>query len=461
MGPSNFRLLVVDRTGLRGPLAPALRDEAEKRPRAMRALAALSRLAPGGLNLLGLEAGLDDRGEFFAKSRGLLAPVMGRKIADAVAAAVRKRGQPLLERDGRLIYSLYQPPVPSAAAMKVLGSRLVKERTGRPWPATATLQVTTHCQMHCYHCSAARHRDLARRELSTEELKSLIRQTEALGVVNIVLTGGEPLLRKDIYELIAHVNPDEANAMMFTNGLLLTQENARRLKDAGLFSVYVSIDSSDPATHDRLRRVPRGWERALAGVERALHAGLLCGISTYADPQRLRRGEVMEMVELARRVGVHELTIFDLVPTGALLREGERALLTERDKQELCRLEDEINARPGYPLVVTQAHVNGPTGSGCFAGWHQFYATAYGDITPCDFTPLSFGNIRENDLATIWRRLIGHPAYCTHSNHCRMQDATFRQRWIAPIPAAGPFPYPAERLTPEPRAPLASQRPAV
>jgi MoaA/NifB/PqqE/SkfB family radical SAM enzyme len=458
MGMSNFRLLVLDRSGLRGPLAPALRDEAEKRPKMLRTLAALSRLTPAGINVLGLEAGLDAAGRFVARPTGLLARGMGGKVADAVTQAIAKRGKPLLVRNGELIYSLYQPAVPSIAAMKVLGSRLVKERTGRPWPATATLQVTTHCQLHCYHCSAARHRDLARRELATEELKSLIRQSEALGVVNIVFTGGEPLLRKDIYELIAHVNRDEANAMMFSNGLLLTEENVKKLKDAGLFSLYVSIDSAEPETHDRLRRVSRGWEQATAGLKRALDAGLLCGISTYADPRRLHHGEVMEVIELARRIGVHEVTVFDLVPTGSLLREEEEVLLTEQDKRELCRLEDEVNARPGYPQVVTQAHVNGPTGSGCFAAWQQFYATAYGDITPCDFTPLRFGNIREDTLAAIWRRMTAHPAYCAHSDHCRMQDPAFRRRWIDPIPAAGPFPYPAERLVPEE---IASERQAV
>jgi len=69
-----------------------------------------------------------------------------------------------------------------------------------------------------------------------------------------------------------------------------------------------------------------------------------------------------------------------------------------------------------------------------------------GEITPCDFTPLRFGNVREESLAAIWQRLIGTSAYCARSTHCRMQDAEFRRRWIDPIPSCGPFPYPADRL---------------
>jgi MoaA/NifB/PqqE/SkfB family radical SAM enzyme len=441
----HYDLLRVDGAGLRGPLTLALGEEISRNWK-LRLLSPLSRLKPGGLELLGIRAGLGPDGKLQAKPTGLLAKGLGKKIVPAVVKAVADKGEPLLRRDGQMIFTLYQPPIPSAPAMRVLASRMALDRTGRPLPATATLQITTACQADCAHCSAARHRNGDRPELSTEELKSLIRQTEALGVINIVFTGGEPLLRRDIYELISWVNKDEAMVMLFTNGLLLNEGNARRLKEAGLFSLNVSLDSPDPATHNRLRRVERCWERAVAGIEQAKKAGLLCGISTYATPERLHRGEVAAMIELAKRVGADEITIFDVVPTGRLLGENESGLLSEEDKEELCRLEKTVNAGREYPHVITQAHVNGPTGAGCYAGWFQFYATAYGDITPCDFTPLKFGNIREQKLAQIWQNIITHPAYTDHCNHCRMQDGDFRRRWIDPIPAQGPFPHPVASL---------------
>jgi MoaA/NifB/PqqE/SkfB family radical SAM enzyme len=328
--------------------------------------------------------------------------------------------------------------------MKVLASRMRLDRTGRPLPATATLQATTRCQADCIHCSAARHRRRDRPELSTDEYKALIRQAEAIGVVNIVFTGGEPLLREDIFELVSWVDKDEAIAMVFTNGLLLTEENVKKLKDAGIFSIMVSVDSPEPEAHNAMRRVPRCWEQAVAGIERALANGMLCGISTYATPQRVREGQAMDMIELGRRLGVHEITIFDIVPTGRLLREDEHVLLTPDDKRDLCDLEDDINEREGYPHVITQAHVNGPTGAGCYGGWFQFYGTAYGDITPCDFTPLSFGNFRDAPLADIWDKMTSHPAYCEHWDHCRMQDADFRRCYIDRIPDGGPFPFPVD-----------------
>ncbi len=150
----------------------------------------------------------------------------------------------------------------------------------------------------------------------------------------------------------------------------------------------------------------------------------------------------MELIELAKDIGVDEVTVFDVVPTGRLLHHDRKYLLNDEDKDELCRLEDIYNTGHPLPHIITQAHVNGPTGNGCYAGWCQFYMTAYGEVTPCDFTPLSFGNIRDESLEEIWERLAHHKAYCEHKDSCRMQDPDFRAQWIDNIPATGPFPYP-------------------
>ncbi len=444
-GEVHYPLLALTRGRLSGPLAELAGPQVQGSSLG-RALRAVSRVTPGSINVLGMRAKLGSASELTFTPTGLLARSLGRTLASNLTRALLRKGLPRVRRGNQLIYTLYQPPIPSAPMLKVLASRLHLERTGRPLPATHTMQITSACQCDCLHCSAARHRRPGEAELTTEEAKALIRQSQALGVVNIVFTGGEPLLRQDICELITAVDQDEAIATMFSNGLMLSADRIARLQEAGLFSLMVSLDHPDPAQHDRMRRSPGCWQRAVAGINRCLEAGLLCGISTYATPQRLRGGEVMAMVELGRRLGVPEITIFDVVPTGRLLREEERALLTEADKQELCALEEEINARAGYPHVITQAHVNGPTGAGCYAAWFQFYSTAYGDVMPCDFTPLSFGNIRKQSLAEIWETMTSHAAYCARSSHCRMQDRAFRRQWIDRIPTRGPFPFPIEQF---------------
>ena len=330
--------------------------------------------------------------------------------------------------------------------MKLLSSRLSLEFEGHPSPTVCTLQVTTRCQANCVHCSAARHKRPNEPEMTTQDWKRVIRQSEQLGVVTIVFTGGEPLLRPDIFELIQYVDKDEAIALMFCNGLLLNDENVRKLAESGLSCIHVSIDSPDPAQHDEMRRVPGSYQKAVDGLKRANDAGMLVGISTYATPERLHNSQVIEMIELAKSIGVDEITVFDVVPTGRLLTQDRQHLLSDDDKDELCRIEAQYNEGHPLPQVITQANVNGPTGAGCYAGWCQFYMTAYGEMTPCDFTPLHFGSARDQSVESLWQNMISHHGYCGHKNSCRMQDAHFRAQWIDRIPLSGPFPFPAEMI---------------
>jgi len=443
----------VDESGrtrpkLVGPLALACQTLAERQPALHAALRVMSAGRFGrDRTLLEVETRLGEGKNLDVHCRGPLAPFVGERLVKGFHELLARHDRPIRTANGQMSFTLYQPPVPSEANLKVMGNVVIgRVERGRPRITTATLQVTARCQADCIHCSAAKHRDREREELTTEEWKRIIRETEQLGVVNIVFTGGEPLLRRDIYELIAWVDRKEAEPMMFTNGLMLTQEVVDRLAAAGLYGCNVSLDSPDEAEHDAMRRVPGCFRRAAEGLQRLKAAGILTGISTYATPQRVRTGKVRQLVELGREWGVHEMTIFDTVPTGRLLHEDESGLLTDEDKAYLIDLEEEINAKPDYPAIITQAKINGPRGTGCFAGWYQFYMTAYGDVMPCDFTPLSFGNVRKEALSAIWDRLISHPAYRDPCNHCRMQDPQFRAAFINRIPDEGPFPYPAELL---------------
>ena len=450
MGEQHFSLLKV-RPGkepeFSGPLArilgPRLADN-----KAVRAVASVSKLKKNAeVELFGVKTQVSEDGTFSARPTGILGKLPdAKKAIEGVEKAIRDRGKPIIRRGDTLIYTSYQPPVPSKASMKLLGSRLSTELDGHPQPTVCTLQVTTRCQANCVHCSAARHKRPGETELDTEDWKRVIRESEQLGVVTVVFTGGEPLLRRDIYELIEWVDKDEAVALMFCNGLLLTEENVEKLAAAGLQCIHVSIDSPDPNAHDEMRRVPGSFDKAVDGLKRCKDAGIMTGISTYATPERLHDGQVVEMIEMAERIGTDEITIFDVVPTGRLLLEDRKHLLSDEDKDELCRLEDKYNEGHGLPHVITQAHVNGPTGIGCYAGWCQFYVTAYGEMTPCDFTPLGFGTAREESMEALWNRMAGHEGWCRHKDSCRMQDPHFRQRWVDKIPLSGPFPYPIAEL---------------
>jgi len=432
-------------------------DVCAQHPRAMRLVAGLARLSPHRrLGLLGLDFGVDDANlRLQVRATGLLAPMMKDQV-HRLRRLLGRLHRPLATREGGFVYNLYQPPLPSRRFVNHLSRVALEGRT--PFrPTTCTLQVTTRCQLNCAHCSAARYMTRDREELSTDEWVSVVRQAEQLGCYNIIFTGGEPLLRPDLFDLVAAVNPDRAHPSLFTNGLLLTAENARRLSDAGLYSIMTSVDDPRPEVHNRLRCISGGFEKTMQAVRHALDAGLLVGISTYATPEDVREGRVEQMVEVARDAGVHEITIFDTVPTGKLLPLEQAQLLSAGDKQQLIGLERKYNALSGYPHIVTQAFVNGPEGAGCFGGHAQFYMTAFGDVTPCDFTPLTFGNIRDNTLLECWERMLDHPAYNHRCDHCRMQDPEFRRQYIDPIPDDVLLPWPAlDELRDQPHSPCAT-----
>jgi len=378
-----------------------------------------------------------------------------RKELDRVHGAVGRLGLPITMRDGALVYNLYQPPVPSQRLVNHM-ARLVMQGRDPIKPTTCTLQVTARCQLNCYHCSAAKYKTQERQELTTAEWLSVIRQSEEMGCFNITFTGGEPLLREDIYDLIAAVNQDRAHPTMFTNGLLLTEENVARLREADLYALMVSIDDPRPEVHDRLRGLPGAFQKSVAGMERAREAGLLTALSTYASPEDVREGRVEQLIELARDLGLHEVTVFDIVPTGRLLPLEEEGLLTPEDKQQLIALGRHYNQLKDYPHVVTQSEVEGPECAGCMGAHSQFYMTAFGDVDPCDFLPLTFGNVRDEPLEAIWMRMRGHPAFVEHCDHCLMQDAEFRRQYIDHIPEDRLLPWPAyDELRDRPNSPPA------
>ncbi len=333
MGVKQFTLLKVkpgNQPEFSGPLAHVLSSRIKDNA-VFKAAMAVSKLRGGEIELLGMKTEVAEDDTFSAWATGPMSKLPdAQKAVEGVQRAVRSRGKPIIRIGDSLIYTSYQPPVPSKPSMKLLGSRLSIELDGHPLPTVCTLQVTTKCQANCVHCSAARHKRSDRQELSTQEWKRVIRESEKLGVVTVVFTGGEPLLRPDIYELIEWVDKDEAIALMFCNGLLLGDENVKKLAKAGLSCIHVSIDSPDPKAHDEMRKVPGCFDKAIEGLKRARDAGILIGISTYATPERLHNGQLVEMIDIAKRIEAHEITIFDVVPTGRLLLEDRRHLLLRR-----------------------------------------------------------------------------------------------------------------------------------
>ena len=376
----------------------------------------------------------------------LSGPMKGA-VADKVEAflAVVNRLKIIAEKDGKNVYNLYNPPMPSPAAMRPFERKLRTMAEKIVFPATSTLSVTPRCPCRCVHCSADRFVTSDRKELSTEELKHVVDQALDLGVCTMIFTGGEPMVREDLPDLIAHVDKNRAHVMIFTSGVLLAEKNVALLAKAGLGSLNVSIDADTAEVHDDLRRLPGAFRKAMEGARRAREAGILTGISTYGSHDTVASGALEHILRIAQDEGFQEVTIFDCVPTGKFLARPD-VIMGRKDIKRIRELADKYNAMARPMGVTAQAKANAYDGGGCFGGFAQFYMTCYGDINPCDFNPITFGNVRDEPLETIWRRLVSHPEYAPHRHSCRMQSARYRAKYIEPICEEERLPVRIERL---------------
>lgn len=356
-----------------------------------------------------------------------------------------KHIKPIMKREDGNIYSVYVPPIPGQSHMRHVETLFRNWLFKEARPLAVTLAITSRCQLVCLHCSAAS-AGHSGRDLTLEEISKVIRESVELGVTNITFTGGEPLLRKDLEEMVALAVRHHATALVFTNALALDERRAISLKEAGLTAVFISLDSPDPEEHDYCRGKSGSFQAVKEGVQNALRAGLAVCLSTYATNESVRDRKLSKLAALASEWGVHEISVFDVIPTGRLIQ-SEELLLTPESHKAIRKEAKELNRRYNFhPRIITQAWTNSNSGMailmGCLAGHLQFHITPDGEFTPCDFTPLSFGNVRSESVGALWRKVIGHAAYCRHCTKCRMQTPSFREKYIRCIPSNANLPYP-------------------
>ncbi len=391
-----------------------------------------------------------DTGEII--ETGLLNPIFNRLrflIMILIQAHFYGQYTNLGKWKGKRVANTFAPPVGSHPMLRVLKASIMTRIFRHTFPVAMTFAVTYECQCNCVHCSAGRHLRNDLQELSTKEAKALIDQSQNLGVAIIAFTGGEPLLRDDIYELISYVDKRKAIPILFTNGLLLSEENVKKLVDAGLYSLFVSIDSPIPEEHDKLRGMPSLFESAIQGIKRMQSKGGFVGISSYATRSATQKGTYRKLYSLARELGVENLILFDAVPTGNKLNDTSE-MLTPDQHEEIRKFSSNIFKHQRVPQFNSQSWQNSIEGYlggiGCLAVNLQYYVSAYGEVSPCDFTPLSFGNVRDKSIKEIWNKMVHHSAYNHRSTFCRMQHPKFRRFYIDPIPPNSILPYDVEKL---------------
>jgi len=304
----------------------------------------------------------------------MFAPMVGRLPAGHLWYLWRRMHNEKPHRfAGRTRINTFFPPHPSAAFDRFCEAIVARRRV----PFSTYLAVTHACPYRCEHCSSAGR--IGGPELSREELLDLVAQIKALGTGTLGFTGGEPMLRDELPELVA----------------------------AGVDCVTVGMESADRAAHDAARGVAGSFAEAERAVAVCRGAGIYTAISTVATRRRLDDGQLERLFELGSRWGVGEFRVLAPVATGRQV--GCTAFMLDADeRRRLAEFHVRHNRRRGGPAVACFAYLESPELFGCGAGFHHLYIDATGNVCPCDLTPAGFGTVRDEPLAAIWGRMASH-----------------------------------------------------
>lgn len=343
--------------------------------------------------------------------------------------------KPISMVEDEIIFSTWIPPIPGPVFSRVISAELAAIRKKRV-PDQFSIGITARCPNRCIHCGAA---DIKpERELTLDEISDAVDQSLDLGTYLVSFDGGETMLRDDLAEMISRVDKSRAIATCFTSGFRLSEARAEALMAAGLYAARISLDSPYEAEHDRIRGRDGAYRDAISGIRNANAVGILTDMFVVVSPHNI--DDLEEFYNLAANLGMHEISIYEIIAVGRWL-DHEDEVIGEKDVSRLEKFQKTMNSRPEGPRVTAFPYFMGPDLFGCFAGRRWMHVASDGEVMPCAYTPLSFGNILEEPLGAIWKRMGKHDAYRKDTAYCMMRNPDFRKEYIHTIPQGAKIPY--------------------
>ncbi len=296
-----------------------------------------------------------------------------------------------------LVLHSHLPPLNSPAYARFIDEHLLGKIDG---PSHAQVGVTDACPQRCGYCY---NRNRTGRVMDTPSITRLIRELKDMGVVWLGLTGGEPLLNRDLAAIVESIGKDCASKL-FTTGCTLTRSRAEELKSAGLDYVSVSLDHWDEREHDSRR----GYEGAFRAAVRAVElfretGGIHVGVSAVLSTGMIRTGGVEEFLRFLSGMEIDEAWLSEEKPSVAAAVK-EDTVISERERRNLIDLQDRYN-RTGEMTVNYLGHFEDGDHFGCNAGNKMVYVDAFGEVSPCVFVPMSFGNVSEKPIASVYKEM--------------------------------------------------------
>jgi len=297
---------------------------------------------------------------------------------------------------------LYLPAYPTPAFFYALETKLLWHPPG---PTTVVFSMTKACTYRCVHCYQ---RKDAGADLDEPLLLATARAVQDAGVALFDIEGGEPFCRSARLLKLVQALDSRSEVWVNTTGAGLTPEMLAQLKDAGLFGLMVSIHSPDPAVHDALTLVPGSFAVACDAIRLCRQQQLAAAVNSVLSEAELRDGGLARLMDLARELDCDYVQLIHPKPAGLWLgrREGmqtDTELIRRVQAEHVCY---NSRRRHDYPSLAAQVFEESAGVLGCTAGGvDRFYVNAAGEVQPCEFLNLSFGNVTTEPFAAIFARM--------------------------------------------------------
>ena len=304
-------------------------------------------------------------------------------------------------------------------------------------PRLIAWEVTRFCLLSCKHCRAAATATAYEGELSSQECYKLLDNIASFSRPIIILTGGEPMIRPDIYEIAAYGDKLGLPMVMAPCGILIDDETAAKIVQSGIKRISISLDGATAESHDAFRGVEGAFEGTLAGLEAAKRAGLEFQINTTVSRHNL--AELPAIRELAIKLGAKVFNPFFLVPTGRGKEMADQEISPEKyeqslrwlaEKQNSAEIMQRVTCAPHYQRILRQLHIGGSHQvKGCMGGQSFAFISHRGKVQICGFLELECGDLRRENLdfrkiwetSEVFRRLRELDSYHGRCGYCEFR----------------------------------------
>lgn len=293
--------------------------------------------------------------------------------------------------------------------------------------------TTNKCNLTCKHCYQDAGESKSR-ELTTAEGLKLIDEIARAGFKIMIFSGGEPLTRPDICELVAHAASKGLRPVFGTNGTLITREMAENLKKAGACAMGISIDSIDPKSHNEFRGLPNAFELTMAGIENCKAVGLPFQIHTTV--MDWNQSEIFDIMDFTAKIGAVNHQIFFLIPVGrgkeiedhALrVAEYEKLLRAIMEKSRTLSIPVKPTCAPQFLRIADQLGIKTRYSRGCLAGLDYCIVSPIGKVRPCAYMMEEAGDVHDTPFDELWANAevfqkLRTKAYEGFCGNCKFND---------------------------------------